>query len=195
MTTSKIETEILKLTGVKVKDMKGSRQKYLRKVFGAINKLADEEWEELSEAAQLWANTASEAKADSGDLPDFPDLENGDGDDKKPKATARGGKKDKKGKKASGKKTGVTRAGTKKGTGTKKGNGTAAAGGKRSGVKIRIKQFVLKKPKITVEDLVTKLAKEGYPTSESTIRAMRSEFRHSLKVLKDEDALSIDIEL
>lgn len=194
MTTSKIETEILKLTGVKVKDMKGPRQKYLKKVFAAVNKLADEEWEELSEPAQKWANTASEAKADSDELPDFPDLENGDGDGEKPKATGRGGKKDKKGKKASGKKTGVTRAGTKKG------NGTAAAGGKRSdgkksGVKIRIKQFVLKNPKITVEDLVTKLAKEGYPTSESTIRAMRSEFRHSLKVLKDEDALSIEIEL
>lgn len=71
----------------------------------------------------------------------------------------------------------------------------AAAGPKSTGIKVKIKKMVFKKPSISVDDLMEHLGKDGVKPSKLTVSAIRSEFRHSLFVLRDLDALKGDVKL
>jgi hypothetical protein len=51
-------------------------------------------------------------------------------------------------------------------------------------LKVRVKNMILKKPAITVEELSAQVKKAGDKVSDSTIYSIRNEFRHSIKVLQ-----------
>jgi hypothetical protein len=67
----------------------------------------------------------------------------------------------------------------------------AGAGGE--GIKVRIKKMLLKRPKLSTEDLIEALTKNGEKLSKVTIAAVRSEFRHTIKVLNNEGVTEIDL--
>ena len=70
-----------------------------------------------------------------------------------------------------------------------------AAGPKSTGIKVQIKKMVFKNPSITVDDLLERLGKGGVKPSKLTVSAIRSEFRHSLFVLRDLEALKGEVKL
>lgn len=67
-----LETELVTVTKVKAK--KGEeRQAFLgRLAVAATDKISEEEWEKLSDAAQEWANDAVKAQNRNADIPEFP---------------------------------------------------------------------------------------------------------------------------
>jgi hypothetical protein len=71
----------------------------------------------------------------------------------------------------------------------------APSGPKASGIKVKIKRIVFKNPSITPDDLMERLGKDGVKPSKLTVSAIRSEFRHSLWVLKELDALKVEPKL
>jgi hypothetical protein len=65
---------------------------------------------------------------------------------------------------------------------------------KDTGMKVRIKKLLIKKPAMSVEDLMAKLeAGPGGAPSKYTVAGIRADFRHSLHVLKGEGLLEIEI--
>jgi len=57
------------------------------------------------------------------------------------------------------------------------------------GAQTVIKRMLIKEPGLTVDDLCGRLEKQGYKTSRLAVSTMRSDFRHSLKILKEEGKL------
>lgn len=70
---SKIEAELLKATGQKVRTKRD--QRYLGEILDAVQKLKDPDWAKLSKPAQKWANAAQRADTAKLDIDDFPDVE------------------------------------------------------------------------------------------------------------------------
>jgi hypothetical protein len=54
---------------------------------------------------------------------------------------------------------------------------------------VTIKEAMLDDPNMTVDDIVKKLSKKGTTVSKVTVANVRSDFRHSLKVLADNGKL------
>lgn len=59
----------------------------------------------------------------------------------------------------------------------------------RSGSVYKIKEFLIKKPKATVSDVVDAMESAGIECKESTIIGIRSDFRNSLQILNDKGKL------
>lgn len=57
------------------------------------------------------------------------------------------------------------------------------------GIKVRIKDLVIDEPNIPLEDLLAKLSKGGDKMSRMTVSSVRSETRHTLRVLKQKGKL------
>lgn len=70
--SSKIEKEVLALTGVK-RDQQQNEQSYLRELGRAISKLSDSDYEKLSKSAEDWFNALLDASEAKKELPWFPD--------------------------------------------------------------------------------------------------------------------------
>lgn len=202
---SAIEKELLDVT--KMKPKKGEdQQAYLHRLIGVVQDLKDEEWEALSNEAQTWVNDGAEAIKKNGneaEIEPFPDAEEPADEesaqddstteteseqeesvDTKSKAKAKPAAKSAAKPKAAAAKP-AEKAKEKK----------PAAGPKATGIKVQIKKMVLKKPTISVDEIEERLGKDGTKPSRLTISAIRSEFRHSLFVLRDAGALSESIEL
>lgn len=87
---SKIQAEILAATGLKVVRNE-DRQDCIKRLMKGVAALKDAEWEDLSQEAQDWFNTAADAQnAKKKTLPDFPDLKDEDTAEDEPKTTRRG---------------------------------------------------------------------------------------------------------
>lgn len=177
---SPIEQELRDAADVTPKS-KEKRQDFLRRLALAVQKLPDEDWEKLSNPAQLWNNAASELlKADkASDVKDFEeeDAEAGEEEeDDKPKGKVK--------KPAAGK----SKA---KASPPKKSEKTTRAASEfnADGVKVRIKKLIIGKPDISAEAIVDALTKKGESPSRFTVASIRAEFRHSLKVLQMEGML------
>lgn len=56
---------------------------------------------------------------------------------------------------------------------------------KEDGVKYRIKKLMVNEPNISADEITASLKKDGDKPSKFTVAAIRSEFRHSLQVLRD----------
>jgi len=72
-----IERELIEITGYKVQRKFTDRQDYLKSLFNAVQKLTDDDFDNLSDDAAAWANACVEAhnsKRD-GDIPDFDEAE------------------------------------------------------------------------------------------------------------------------
>jgi hypothetical protein len=71
-----VEREIISITNYKVQRKFSDRQDYLKSLFNAIQKLGNDEFDELSDDAAIWANSCVEAYNSNkdGDLPDFDEI-------------------------------------------------------------------------------------------------------------------------
>ena len=76
-----IEKELVKLTGFKAPRKYKDRQDYLAAIVNAVNKLADEKFDELGEEAVAWFNASVQAANGKKDLPDFDEAEAAPADD------------------------------------------------------------------------------------------------------------------
>jgi hypothetical protein len=74
MAKSNVLNELQEVTGVKAKD--GEKvQVYLGRLKRGVDKLEDGDWKKLSDAAQAWANKATEAVDGDKELPSLPGLD------------------------------------------------------------------------------------------------------------------------
>lgn len=68
--------------------------------------------------------------------------------------------------------------------------------GGANGVKVRIKKLLVKKPDMSVDDLMAALSKDGgQAPSPMTLSNIRAEFRHSLKVLRELNLLADSVQI
>lgn len=232
-TITDVENELKVAT--KVKPKKGeNRQDYLTRLADSVhNKMDEDEWESLSNEAQLWANNAAKATNSKKDLPEFDGSDDDEPDDEsdedeeaeeeeeseetdeeetdeedtdeeeepapakrgRPKGKGKAGKAAAKGKAKSAKgKSKAVEADEedkprKKRTAkveTRPAGAKVTKGPRGSGIKIKIKKFLLKDPKMPAEQIMERLSKGGGSPSETTVRAIRAEFRHTLKLLVEE---------
>lgn len=64
---------------------------------------------------------------------------------------------------------------------------------KSKGIKVRIKMLLIKKPKSSADDLMEQLSKSGEPPSMHTVRAIRAEFRQTVKLLKEQGLVDLEV--
>ena len=170
MSESKIETEILGVVQVKARRTE-KRQEYLERVMYAVTKLADKDWETLSTDAQTWTNAAAQSVKDETEIADFADLATEE-------EVVDNAVQEQE----------VEAAPTRRGRGQAKGNGT-----RKISACHKIKTFVVKNPKITVEALSQKLKDTGLKVSDVTIATIRSDTRDTLRVLNDANMISVEL--
>lgn len=165
MSASKIENEILEV--VKVKAKKGEdRQEYLDRLMRAVTKLSDDVWEGLSTEAQEWTNAAAQSAKDKTDIEDFADLtppEEQEEDEAETEVEAAPKRR------------------------------TTNNGSRKISACHKIKTFVVKNPKITIEDLSAKLKDAGLKVSDVTIATIRSDTRDTLRVLNDAKMIAVEL--
>jgi hypothetical protein len=147
------------------------RQDYLKKlVVAAADGMPEDEWNKLSPEAQLWVNTAATAYKGNEEIPDFPPV-----DPAAPAAPAA--------QSATGKPKVAKPA--KASNGDDDASGTRRLGG-ASGI---IKLMMLENPNISAADIKAGLEAQGAKVSDLTITTVRSDFRQTLKFLKEEGKL------
>ena len=168
MSESKIETELLSFVSIKSKRGE-TRQDYLEKLMRAVAALKDSEWEKISTPAQEWNNAAAEAIEQRKEIEDFPDVQP-EADEEAPQPVK-------------------AKPQTDKNQLVNKHNGST----RKISACHKIKQLVVKKPKITVADLAEALQADGFKVSDVTISTLRSDTRDTLRVLRDAGMLEVDI--
>lgn len=82
--TVSVEKEVLKASGEEPQGKKEDRKEYLMRVIRAANDIAEDVWEEVSEGAQDWLESAINAVNKKKSPPDFPGEEAEDDEDAKP---------------------------------------------------------------------------------------------------------------
>lgn len=70
-----IERELIKVTNYKARNKFDDRQDYLSSILNAVMKLSDDDFDNLSDNAATWANSAVEAHNSKQDIPDFDEVE------------------------------------------------------------------------------------------------------------------------
>lgn len=218
---SEMQKELQKVTKIKP-NRNESRADYLGRLVQAIDGLSDEGWDELSKSAQKWANQATKAYEASKPIKDFPDAEEAESDpadaEEKDEQDAAGAESQQEAgdedveaedeaeaeapvSKSSKEKAVTSVSKAKKATTAKsksKSNGSAEAAAPKklgTGAPTIIKQLLLKNASMSKEDLLTALKKKNIKVSDLTAGTIRSDFRHSLRVLQDADMLKGSIEL
>lgn len=160
---SKIETELQALTKVKRKAKEADQSYFKRLVETTLDEevVDEKKWEEVSGPAQRWVNAGAKAIKADKDIASFPDAEDEDS-----KAS-----KDGKGAKAS--------------TAAPKTAAAKKPKDDRIPVSVRIKQMLIDDLTVLAGDIFKALVKEGYSPSLSSCTTIRSDFLHSIKVLKE----------
>lgn len=199
-----IEVVLCKATSVTAKEGE-DRQSYLTRIAAEAMEISQDEWEALPNKAQIWVNSAGEAYETGESLPDFPDLEEDDGT--KP-STIIPGAPTKKSEKKIDKKIRARESlraydrARKKKKRTEKQKEKAKKDRLKlnkmkslpeSGIKVRIKKLILLNPTASPDDIADALRKAGVTPSMQTVKGIRSEFRHSLKVLIQEGLINLDL--
>jgi hypothetical protein len=185
---SNIETELRKVT--KFEQTPKDRQTLLVKLHEKVSVVPDDVWETLSAETQEWVNEATKAKGDGAPLPEFSDLPTvAESSEDQPVATAsKPAKKTPPSKKAAppAKKPDAKKAAPSKPAADKAPAKKPAAkpAGEVTGVKAKIKNMILKKTDISTDEIVAKLGANGAEVSRLTVAAVRAEFRHSLRCIK-----------
>lgn len=191
---SAIEQELLKATGLKKKKAEKT-QDYYSRLANAVQDLSDDAWTKLSNGAQLWTNAAAKASNKDAEIEAFPDIDDdaGGGEEEAPEKPAAAATSDKpaaakkNGKAAKDKEEAAAPAAPKKAD-------KPATGTGRPPISVAIKRIILDKMDITAKEISDVLLKRGYSKiSEFTIVTIRSDFRNSLKVLKEQGLIDIEI--
>ncbi len=162
---SSVEKELQDLTGIKRRAKEG-KQRYLPRLLDAVNDLPDDRWDDVSPEGQDWANNGMKSLKKKETIPDFPDSQ--------PATTEKPETKTKK-------------VGDQAKKETKAKTDTPS-----KGIKVRIKEILLDNPKARATEIYDMLYKEGIRPSHSTVIGIRSEFRHTLRVLKSRGLLKED---
>jgi len=208
-----LEAELVKATKTKYND--ADRQENLQQLAEAARALKDAAWNKLSEPAQQWVNDAVEALNTEQEIADFEDeIDDGDEGEDGDEDTATNADEESEGvatkqeskvegnskkttKKKATKKVAPAKKKVKKAAGKKVAAADKPKKAARAldgdGVKVRIKREIMKDPTISVDDLINKIGKSA--ASRLTVSGVRSEFRHSLKVLSQDGHLKGKIEL
>jgi hypothetical protein len=207
-----IREELLEATGVKPKKREIDAE-LIKRLISEGEDLDEEGWESLSTEAQEFYNSVIEAgkkHADGKvleladvDVPPFPDEDDGvvdDGEDERGEEATDDDKDDegeevmetKAKKAATGKKTAAKKTAepaTKKTAASKK-NGS---GEKSVSAKSILKKLIIKNPALKVDDLETRLNKDGHKLSRMTIATTRSETRDTMKILVAQGLLDMEL--
>lgn len=210
-----LEVELETATNLKPKKSEEpggtSRGEYLHKLMDSIEGLPEADWDSLSAEAQKWYNEGAKALKAQEPIPDFvdngEDTEEEQDDEEQDEqeqedemamegqetgGTKQRSKKAKPKPKAKAKPTAAPKkAKPKEGNSEKKPRAAVAL--KPDAVKVRIKKAIIKDPQISLEDLCALLSKGGTKISKITTAGVRSEFRHSLRVLQQEGLIKIDL--
>jgi hypothetical protein len=108
-------------------------------------------------------------------------------DDEKPAKAARGRKsKEEDDEKPAAKKTGSGKSDDKEDDDKKPAKKASSGAVKGDGVKVRIKKMLLKDPDMKADVLFDKLREDGEAPSRMTVNGIRAEFRHTLRLLKEQ---------
>lgn len=203
-----IETELQEITGV-TKKKREERAAYLERLVQAALDVAQDQWESLSEAAQLWVNAGIKLLNANQSVEDFePEPEEEPAAEEEPAPPPRrerpvtAKKKEepaeeaeeepapkrpsKPAPKAASKpapKAAPRKAAASKSDKGKKPAAKTSNGGKSAQVVIR--ELVLADPKITPSELGTKLEELDYNVSPSTITTTKAGFIQSIRVLQE----------
>lgn len=157
---STIEQELQAATRVKkVND----RQKHLETLVEKSLALPDDRWQQLSPEAHAWVNSNVDAYNKQQPITDF-DAASASPDGHPPQGAA-------------GEATDTTETGAA--------DAPPAGTRKRGGAQTRIKELIMGNPTMSVADLRDKIAAEGFGVSSLTVSTIRSDFLHSLRVVKD----------
>lgn len=184
---SAIEQELLKATGLKKKKAEGTQEYYTR-LANAVQDLSDDAWTGLSPDAQTWTNAAAKAINKDANIEAFSDQ---DAEGPAPEETQAPPAKSKS---DAGKKEKAKPAKDPSEPAAKKSEAKPASGTGRPPISVAIKRIILDKMDITAKEISDVLLKRGYSKiSEFTIVTIRSDFRNSLKVLKEQGLIDLEI--
>lgn len=170
----KIEAELIKATKFKAKNKTG--QRLLQSLVEAVQKLSDEEWETLSDAAQRWTNDGVEAIQAGKPIPKFGKAEPEDDEEDEDEPAPPKAKKSKKPKK---------QVKATKGSKVSKPKATGVVG-VGPNMNTMLKQLVLRNPKITNPEIMDALRGAGFEPTTFFIATAKSTFKHALRVIKQE---------
>jgi hypothetical protein len=193
---SPIEQELCGLVDIQ-QNAEESRQKFLKRLIGKIDKVPDADWEKLSTQAQKWHGDAIKAIDAGEDVPDFPDIEERPVASTRTRSSAAAEEEE-----APRKKKGAGNgAATQKDPAPKK---EAAkkdepapkkeAAPKKPSALTEIKKMILANPKIDPAGIAEGLTKKGLTASSSTIQTVRADMRHTLRVLVDAGKLEMTLD-
>jgi hypothetical protein len=163
MKVSKIEQELLETTAVKL-PRGNDRQKQLIKVMLAAANLPDDKWEGLSKEAQDWTNDNAEAYKAKSDVEDYPDLvdeepelpvgEIDEEDEEQPSELVE-----------------------------EKVDTRVRVSEKRISACSMVKEMVLKRPSISVDEIMDHLKKKDLKVTPVTVASLRSSVRDVLRTI------------
>lgn len=198
--TTKFEEILLEATGIKPK-AKEDRQEYLKRLIAAVQELPEDAWEALDTKTQKWVNEGANAANAKEEISDFPDAEAETETEDEEVTTKKSAKKKGSDKKEAPAKKEATKkeAPAKKEVTAKKEAAPAkektAKKTRGSGLESTIKNLIIKKPSITADELVAKLEAKEVKASRFTVVAIRTGFRHSIKVLAEAGLIKGQLEL
>lgn len=167
---SLVEKELRDITEFK-KKAKEPRKRYLSRLLKAVNDLPDDKWDDVSPEAQKWSNAGMKAVKAGKDIEDFPSDQQAaqPPETEKPETKVKSDEKQ-------------TKKEVKSKTDTKP-----------VGIKVRIKEILLDDPKVSSTKIYDMLNEEGLQASRFTVTGIRSEFRHTIRVLVKRGLLKMDI--
>ena len=180
-----IEAELSKVTKLKGKP-KEDRPVYLNRLVTAAGDLEDVEWKKISKPTQKWVNSVVKQYVNKGlAIPDF-EVDDEAGDEPAPAPPAKAVAK------KAGNGAGAAKKVAAKKVATKEDKAQRPLGTSAQTV---IKRLLIKDPTLTPGDIAEKLVREGVSCSTVSISTIRSDFRHSLRVIQDvgKDVLAIDL--
>ena len=182
MVSSKIEADLLEVSKLKVKKNE-DRQAYLTRLMLAVSKVSDQVWEDLAEESKDWNNWAAENYQAGAPLEDFPDLEEPLDDFTPPAVEANGHSEEavpafaqepeieqtdkKKRKKKQDVEDLTDEFGPPRRAGT----------GKKISACHVVKKMVVRKPTITVSEILDKLKENNLKVTPVTVATLRSSIR------------------
>ena len=192
MANSNVEAELVKASGLS-KKKKEDRQDYLERLMRTVSKVPDEVWAALTPEAREWNDAAAEAFNAGMDIADFLDLEE-ELDDFSPPEEA----ETKNGEvvelapeieevPAAGKKLGRP-PGPKvdhKATIEEFGPPRRSSSKRVSACHI-VKKMVVRRPTISVNEILDKLKENNLKVTPVTVATLRSSIRDTLRVLNEE---------
>jgi outer membrane biosynthesis protein TonB len=190
-----IEAELQEALGVKRQGRGQSRQEYFVTLLDAALKLEDDVWEALSGKAQKWVNEGRTNLNEDKEVEDFPDQEAEEETNVAEKeAEKEPEEKTPSKKKASEKTEKKAAAKSKPEKKEKEKKPVKEKAAREPSMRRLVRMAVVKKPKISVDDLIAMLTDKGIKApSKVTVSAMRASTRDVLKCCVDAGKLEIEL--